>query len=80
MPYAAFRFLATEIEPWIRTEFLVFVQDPLHVELIVDIVVFHLAHGFNVRLSADRFGVGTSTIRKYVDLVVGVLSGEQLLF
>ena len=80
MPYAAFRFLATEIEPWIRTEFLVFVQDPLHVELIVDIVVFHLAHGFSVRLSADRFGVGTSTIRKYVDLVVGVLSGEQLLF
>ena len=80
MPYAAFRFLVTEIEPWIRPESLVFVREPLPVDMIVGIVVFRLAHGLSARLLADRFGVGASTIRKYVDLVVGVLSDEQKLF
>ena len=76
MPYAAFRFFVTEIEPWIRPKSLMFVQEPPPVDMIVGIVVFRLAHGFSARLLADRFGVGASTIRKYVDLVVGVLSDE----
>ena len=45
--------------------------------MIVGVVVFRLAHGFSARLLADRFGVGASTIRKYVDLVVRVLSYKQ---
>jgi predicted DNA-binding transcriptional regulator YafY len=48
--------------------------------MIVGIVVFRLAHGLSARLLADRFGVGASTIRKYVDLVVGVLSDEHKFF
>ena len=66
MPYAAFRFLVTEIEPWIRPESILFVREPLHVDMIVGIVVFRMAHGLSARLLADRFGVGASTIRKYV--------------
>ena len=79
MSYAAFRFIVTEIEPWIRSESLVFVREPLPVHMIVGVVVFRLAHGLSARLLADRFGVGASTIRKYVDLVVRVLSYKQFL-
>ena len=57
-----------------------FVREPLPVDMIVGIVVFRLAHGLSAILLADRFGVGASTIRKYVDLVVGVLSDEHNFF
>ena len=80
MPYAAFRLFFTEIEPWIRPEYFVFVQEPLPIDMIVGIVVFRLAHGLSARLLADRFEVGSSIIRKYVDLVFGVLSVEQFFF
>ena len=80
MPYAAFQFLVTKIEPWIRLESLMFIQEPLHVDMIVGIVVFCLAHGLSARLLADRFGVEASNYRKYVDLVVDVLSDEHNFF
>jgi hypothetical protein len=57
-----------------------FVREPLPVDMIVDIVVFRLAHGLFVRFLADEFGVRTSTIRKYVVLVVGVLFDEHKFF
>jgi hypothetical protein len=57
-----------------------FVRKFLHVDMIVGIVVFRLAHGLSARLVADRFGVGASTIRKYVDIVIGVLSDEHNFF
>ena len=54
-----------------------FVREPLPVDIIIGIVVFCLNHGLSARLLADRFGVGAPTIRKYIDLVVGVLSDEH---
>jgi hypothetical protein len=48
--------------------------------MIVGIVVFRLAYHLSARLLADRFGVKASTIRKYVDLVVGDLSDEHNFF
>jgi hypothetical protein len=70
MSYAAFRFFVTEIKPWIRLKSLMFVRKPMHVDMIVSIVVFRLAHGLFATLLADKFGVRTSTIHKYIDLVI----------
>jgi hypothetical protein len=46
----------------------------------VVIVVYQFAHGFNVSHMANEFNVGTSTIKKYVDIVCDVLMNKNKLF
>lgn len=78
MSYVAFQLFVIYIEPWIRPEAFVLIWEPLDVEMIVDIAFFPLAHGLGSKLLTDRFGVGTSTIRKCADLVYDVLYNEQI--
>ena len=43
-------------------------------------VIYRLAHGHSPEHIADRFKVGASTIRKYVDIVCNILTDREKLF
>jgi hypothetical protein len=48
--------------------------------MIMALLIYQFAHGFNVTHTADRFNVGASTIKKYVDIVYDVLIDKDKLF
>jgi len=43
-------------------------------------VIYQFAHGFSATHMINRFNVGASTIRKYVDIVCDVLIDKDKLF
>ena len=42
-------------------------------------VIYRLVHGHCLEHMADRFKVGVSTIRKYVDIIYDILTNRQKL-
>jgi hypothetical protein len=46
----------------------------------VKIVLYQLAHGVRQKLMVNFFNVGTSTIRKYIDIVCDILSSKDKLY
>lgn len=57
-----------------------FVRDSLLVHKAIGLVVYKVAHGYSATFTTDRFCVGASTIRNYMDIIVDVLSDEQKPF
>jgi hypothetical protein len=65
MPYDAMEDLVAELRPFLESR---------HEELINDQVVYRLAHGVRYTHIADTYGVGPTTVWKYVQIFIKILS------
>ena len=52
----------------------------MEIRKIVACVIYRFAHGHSPEHMADRFKIGASTIRKYVDIVCDILTNKDKLF
>ena len=80
MSYHAFHNLLQLLTPFLRSECVNQVRPQLKIKKIVTCMIYRLAHGHSLEQMADRFKVGASTIRKYVDIVCDILTGKEKLF
>ncbi len=80
MNFEAFNNLVLELTPFLQSSCPNLIRPQLKIRKIVAIVIYRLAHAFNVTHMVVRFNVGASTIRKYVDIVYDVLIDKEKLF
>ena len=60
-------YLVSELEPYLQSTSIHLVCAHLKIIKNVGIMLYHLAHGISAKFIADRFNVGASTIRKYIE-------------
>ena len=80
MSYPTFKNLLQLLTPFLRSEYVNQVRPQLEIKKIVAFLIYRLAHGHSLNHMADRFKVGASTIRKYVDIVCDILTNREKLF
>ena len=80
MSYPAFNNLVQLLTLFLRSNCVNQVRPQLEIKKIVTYVIYGLAHGHSPEHMANRFKVGASTIRKYVDIVCDILTYREKLF
>ena len=80
MSYLAFNNLVQLLTLFLRSKCVNQVRPQLEIKKIVACVIYRLAHGHSPEHMADRFKVGASTIKKYVDIVCDILTDREKLF
>ena len=80
MSYPAFNNLVQLLTLFLRSECVNQVRPQLEIKKIVACMIYRLAYGHSPEHMADRFKVGASTIRKYVDIVCDILTDREKLF
>ena len=74
MSFLAFEQLVLELTPFLQYHARYFVRAPIPIRKQVKLVIYRLACGRSCEKMNDLYGCGASTIRKYTDIVCGVLS------
>jgi hypothetical protein len=71
---------AIGLEPFVKSRVTMFVRAPLKPRKAIGLVLYQFAHGVSANMIANRFNVGASTMRKYVDIVVvnALISKDKL--
>ena len=64
MPYFAFMYLVSELEPYVKSHYKIHVRAPIEPRKAIALAIYRLAHGTPATEMRDRFGVGASTILK----------------
>jgi hypothetical protein len=80
MDFDAFENLLNMLTPFLRSRCVNQVRPQMEIRKIVACVVYRFAHGHSPEHMADRFKIGASTIRKYVDIVCDILTDKDKLF
>ncbi len=80
MSFEAFNNLVLELTHFLQSSCLNPIKPQLEIRKIVAIVIYWFVHGFSATHMVDRFNVGGSTIKKYVDIVCDVLTDKDKLF
>ena len=80
MSFAAFDNLLNMLIPFLRSRCVNQVRPQMEIKKIVACVIYRFAHGHSAEHMADRFKIGASTIRKYVDIVCDILCDGDKLF
>ena len=80
MSYCAFNNLLQLLTPFLRSECVNEVRPQFIIKKIMARVIYRLAYGYSLEYMVDRFKVGASTIRKYVDIVCNILTDREKLF
>jgi hypothetical protein len=73
MPYEAMEELVEELRPFLESHNEHLVNDRVDVRKVVHMVVYRLAHGIG-----DRYCTGSTTVWKYVQIVVNILSNARM--
>ncbi|MCO5554366.1 hypothetical protein L7F22_007895 [Adiantum nelumboides] len=80
MSHEAFNDLKDLVLPHLPCgEMIEFRRQPVQADLALACVLWRFAHGHSSRTVSQLFGLGDSTIRKYTQLIVGVLCGQDML-
>ncbi|KAI5054870.1 hypothetical protein GOP47_0030015 [Adiantum capillus-veneris] len=77
MSRRSFLVLLNMIRPLLPTSEVRFVREPISPEAALSCVLWRLAHGHSSRSMANLFGMGESTIRKYVVIICRILSSTD---
>jgi hypothetical protein len=80
MDFGAFENLLNMLTPFLRSMCVNQVRPQMEIRKIVACVIYRFAHGHSPEHMADRFKIGASTIRKYVDIVCDILTDKDKLF
>ena len=80
MDFSAFENLLNMFTPFLRSRCVNQVRPQMEIRKIVACVIYRFAHGHSAEHMADRFKIGASTIRKYVDIVCDILTDRNKLF
>ena len=80
MRYPVFNNLLQLLTPFFRSECVNQVRPQLEIKKIVACVIYRLAHEHSPEHMADRFKVGASTIRMYIDIICDILTNREKLF
>ena len=78
--YPIFHNLLQLLTSFLRSECINQVRPHLEIKRTVACVIYKLAHAHSPKHMADRFKVGASTIRKYVDIICNILTEREKLF
>ena len=74
MSFLAFEQLVLELTPFLQSHARYFVRASIPIRKQVKLVIYRLACSHSCEKMNDLYGCGASTIRKYIDIVCGVLS------
>ena len=80
MDFGAFENLLNMLTPFLKSRCENQVRPQMEIRKIVACVIYRFAHGHSAEHMADRFKIGASTIRKYVDIVCDILTDTDKLF
>jgi hypothetical protein len=80
MIFLAFEYLLQELTPFICPLATQFVRTPIPLKKVVEMDLYHLAHGIFPKKMNALYSVGAFTIRKYTYIVCDVLSNGDKLF
>ncbi len=80
MSFEAFNNLVEELTPFLQSQCVNLVRPQVEIIKTMAIVIYRLVHGTSAIHMVDRFNVGASTIRKYVDIVCDTLCDKNKLF
>jgi hypothetical protein len=78
MPYEAMEDLIGELRPFLESHHEELVKDRVDVRKVVHMVIYRLAHAISYKHIGDRYGTGPSTVWKYVQIVVNILSNATM--
>jgi hypothetical protein len=73
-------FWVEKLTSFLKFEYINLVRPQLEVKKIVASVLYKFAHGLSLKHMSDIFGVGTSIIHKYVDIMCDALCNKDKLF
>ena len=77
MSFLAFEQLVLQLTPFLQSLARYFVRAPIPIRKQVKLVIYRLACGHSCEKMNDLYRCGASTIRKYTDIVCGVLSSRD---
>jgi len=80
MDFGAFENLLNMLSPFLKNRCVNQVRPQIEIRKIVACVIYRFIHDHSVEYMADRFKIGASTIRKYIDIVFDILMDEDKLF
>jgi len=80
MDFGAFENLLNMLTLFLRSRCVNQVRPQIEIRKIVACVLYRFAHGHSPNHMEDRFKIGASTIRKYVDIVCDILTKKEKLF
>jgi len=80
MSYGTFENLVNMPTPFLKSRCVNQVRPQMEIKKIVACVFYRFAHGHSPKHMADHFKIGASTIRKYLDIVCGILTNKDKLF
>ena len=66
-----------ELTPFLQSHARYFVRAPIPIRKQVKLVIYRLAYGHSCEEMNDLYECGASTIRKYTDIVCGILSSRD---
>ncbi len=69
MSFDAFNNSFEELSSILKLKRFNLLRSQLKIKKVVAVLLYRFAHGFNFKHMLDRFDVGASTIRKYMDIV-----------
>jgi hypothetical protein len=69
MSFDAFNNSFEELSSILKLKCFNLLRSQLKIKKVVAVLLYRFAHGFNFKHMLDRFDVGASTIRKYMDIV-----------